>query len=115
MAEDKRQALGRRLRNGVGIFAAVLIVAFLIVHHIRSSHEQSLQDATDDADAQTAAVDVVRAKEAPATDVLSLPGETRAWYESTIYARVTGYAASWKVDIGDSVKKGEVLATIDTP
>jgi RND family efflux transporter MFP subunit len=46
---------------------------------------------------------------------LVLPGETAAWYESTIYARVNGYVAKWLVDIGDHVKKGQVLAVIETP
>ena len=46
---------------------------------------------------------------------LVLPGETRGWYSSTIYARVTGYVARWLVDIGDSVKKDQVMAIIDTP
>ena len=46
---------------------------------------------------------------------LVLPGQTAAWYETTIYARVNGYVAKWLVDIGDHVKKGQVLATIETP
>ena len=45
----------------------------------------------------------------------TLPGETAAWYTSTIYARVNGYVAHWFVDIGDHVKKGQVMALIDTP
>jgi RND family efflux transporter MFP subunit len=45
----------------------------------------------------------------------TLPGETAAWYTSTIYARVNGYVAQWSVDIGDHVKKGQVMALIDTP
>jgi RND family efflux transporter MFP subunit len=44
-----------------------------------------------------------------------LPGENAAWYESTIYARVSGYVSKWYVDIGDQVKAGQLLATIDTP
>ena len=47
--------------------------------------------------------------------VLGLPGETRGWYSSLIYARVNGYLAKWFVDIGDRVKKDQILATIDTP
>ena len=46
---------------------------------------------------------------------MTLPGETDAWYESTIYARVDGYVGAWNVDIGDHVKKGKVLAAIETP
>jgi RND family efflux transporter MFP subunit len=44
-----------------------------------------------------------------------LPGQTAAWFETTLYARVSGYVAKWMVDIGDHVKKGQVLATIETP
>ena len=37
-------------------------------------------------------------------------------YERTsIYARVPGYIEKWKVDIGDTVKKGDVLATLLAP
>jgi RND family efflux transporter MFP subunit len=46
---------------------------------------------------------------------LVLPGQTAAWYESPIYARVDGYVANWVADIGDHVRKGQVLATIETP
>ena len=35
--------------------------------------------------------------------------------ESPIYARSTGYVAHWYKDIGDTVKQGELLATIETP
>jgi RND family efflux transporter MFP subunit len=58
---------------------------------------------------------VVVARAANGTQSLALPGQTAAWYESTIYARVNGYVAKWVVDIGDHVKKGELLATIETP
>ncbi len=51
----------------------------------------------------------------PVGQDLVLPGETAAWYETTIYARVNGYVAKWMVDIGDHVKKGQVLAVIETP
>lgn len=106
---------GRRLSVGVAIFAVVLIVAFLIVHLLRSRQTQTLDADTAAAAGAAPAVDVVRVRTAPDTNLLTLPGETRGWYESTIYARVSGYAADWLVDIGDRVKKGQVLATIDTP
>jgi RND family efflux transporter MFP subunit len=60
-------------------------------------------------------VDIVLAKPVTVGQDLVLPGQTAAWYESTIYARVNGYVASWLVDIGDRVKKGQLLATIETP
>jgi len=60
-------------------------------------------------------VEVIKVELAPPTQVLTLPGETRGWYTSSIYARVSGYVAKWIVDIGDRVTKDQVLATIDTP
>jgi len=46
---------------------------------------------------------------------LALPGTVRALEETKIYARVTGYVRSWKVDLGDKVTAGQLLAEIDTP
>lgn len=61
------------------------------------------------------AVNVVRPVMAAGRSELELPGQTQAWYETTIFARVNGYLESWLVDIGDSVKKDQLLATIRTP
>lgn len=46
---------------------------------------------------------------------LVLPGNIEAWYEAPIYARVSGYLKQWYFDYGARVKKGQVLAVIDTP
>jgi RND family efflux transporter MFP subunit len=46
---------------------------------------------------------------------LDLPGRLQAYIQAPIYARVPGYLKSWKHDIGDKVKAGDVLAEIDTP
>ncbi len=46
---------------------------------------------------------------------LVLPGTVQAWYEAPIYARVNGYLGMWYFDYGAHVKKGDVLATIETP
>src|SRR5205807_622580 len=37
------------------------------------------------------------------------------FYEAPIYARTSGYLKNWYTDIGTAVKKGRVLAEIDTP
>jgi RND family efflux transporter MFP subunit len=46
---------------------------------------------------------------------LVLPGTVQAFVEAPIYARTNGYLKSWRTDIGTEVKKGELLAEIDTP
>ena len=44
-----------------------------------------------------------------------LPGSVQAFIEAPIYARTSGYLKSWYTDIGTPVKKGQLLAEIDTP
>jgi RND family efflux transporter MFP subunit len=44
-----------------------------------------------------------------------LPGNIAAWYEASIHSQVAGYVKSWSKDIGAKVKKGDVLAEVDTP
>jgi RND family efflux transporter MFP subunit len=51
----------------------------------------------------------------PAADTLVLPGSVQAYYEAPIYARTSGYLKVWHTDIGTAVKKGQLLAEIDTP
>ena len=47
--------------------------------------------------------------------VVELPGRLEAYYRAPIFARVSGYVASRKADIGTRVKTGDVLAEIDAP
>jgi len=106
---------GRRTKRGVGIGVIVLAVCFVIVTIARLVHSHSVARAGETAYSTPPPVDVVIARPATMGQDLVLPGETAAWYESTIYARVNGYVSQWLVDIGDHVKKGQVLAIIETP
>ena len=51
----------------------------------------------------------------PATVSVTLPGTTAAFAAANIYARATGYIAKRNVDIGDRVKKGDLLAELAVP
>jgi RND family efflux transporter MFP subunit len=106
---------GRRTKRGVLVAVLIIGVGFLLVSVVRYFHASSVARAGETAYSRPPPVDVVIARPATLGQDLVLPGETAAWYESTIYARVSGYVAQWQVDIGDRVKKGQVLATIDTP
>jgi RND family efflux transporter MFP subunit len=50
-----------------------------------------------------------------ADDTLILPAQLQAYVESPIYSRTNGYLLHWYKDIGSHVRKGELLADIDTP
>ncbi|HME38101.1 MAG TPA: efflux RND transporter periplasmic adaptor subunit [Steroidobacteraceae bacterium] len=106
---------GRRTKRGAIIAAAILLAGFFGVTVIRYFHAHGVAKAGETAYSRPPPVDVVIARPATLGQDLVLPGETAAWYETTIYARVNGYVAKWLVDIGDHVKKGQLLATIETP
>jgi RND family efflux transporter MFP subunit len=106
---------GRRTQLVAGAVSALLLLGFFAVYALKTGDAHRLAAATA-ADAATAPpVDVARVTPAAATSLLTLPGETAAWYGTTIYARVDGYVGKWLVDIGDHVVEGQVLATIETP
>jgi RND family efflux transporter MFP subunit len=105
----------RRLKVGVLIAAGLLMLGFFAVGTIRFFGERAVARAGETAYAAPPPVDVVVAQPVTVGQDLVLPGQTAAWYETTIYARVNGYVAQWVVDIGDHVEKGQVLATIETP
>jgi RND family efflux transporter MFP subunit len=60
-------------------------------------------------------VAVITPKAGPAMETLTLPGTVEAWYQTPIYARVSGYLKNWYFDYGAHVKKGNELAEIDAP
>src|SRR5262249_22569720 len=60
-------------------------------------------------------VAVVQPNAQPAQEELALPAQLQAYVESSIYSRTNGYLLHWYKDIGSRVKKGELLAEIDTP
>jgi len=105
----------RKIRRFARNVIIVLAAGFLVTHCVKSHHENKLEDDTKDSVSTPPLVKVITVSKAPAATHLTLPGATAAWYESTIYARVDGYVGEWKADIGDKVKKGQVLATIETP
>ena len=106
---------GRTIVVSVVIVVVLLLVGFAYAHHRRSTISEELAAKTEQDTQAEAPVDVVRVAYSPAGSAIDLPGEARAWYESTIYARVSGYIGKWYTDIGARVKKGDVLAEIQTP
>ncbi len=91
--------------------AAVVLAAWGIVSRLYA--RVLLERAA--ADAAIVTVATVHPSRGPGSDILVLPGTVQAFYEAPIYARTNGYLRAWYTDIGASVKKGQLLAEIDTP
>jgi multidrug efflux system membrane fusion protein len=97
----------------VGIVLLVLLVAGAITFLNRKSEADALVKETDAVAVPNVAV--VHPQSEPGNDELVLPGNLQAFTESPIFARTNGYLLRWYKDIGSQVKKGELLALIDTP
>jgi RND family efflux transporter MFP subunit len=108
----KRQPRKTARLLSVSAVALVIAVAVEGIWH-RQSQEKAVAAWTDAAAIPT--VDIVHpSKGAPEQHVV-LPGDIHAWYQAPIYARVNGYLKNWYFDFGAQVKKGDVLADIETP
>jgi RND family efflux transporter MFP subunit len=97
------------------IAAAALAAIFLVRDRQESQRKAALAERSRQLSEQIPSVNVVKAMAAPVSATLKLPGQCGAFYESTVFGRVNGYVHMWHFDIGDRVKEGDVLATIDTP
>jgi RND family efflux transporter MFP subunit len=114
-AREYPKSTGRWMMSIALMMGLALTAAFVEVSRIKAREAYTLDQDTKKSVAMLPLVDVATAKAGPAFSSLLLPGETAAWYRTTLYSRVNGYLADWKVDIGDHVKQGQILATIDTP
>src|SRR6516225_9603546 len=116
--ESGAEQRGRR-GSGLAILVlaagAALALGFFIYSGIRGRLEaaSTLQRMTEEA-AVSDVVVVYPKKDAPTEEVV-LPGGTQPYINSPIYARTNGYLVNWFFDIGARVKKGDLLAVIDTP
>jgi RND family efflux transporter MFP subunit len=98
----------------------VLIVALVVIAALLASGIWSRVKARTNLKAETAqvaltAVSVVSPKQTVPTQEIILPGNVQPFITSPIYARTNGYLRKWYVDIGAHVKKGQLLAVIETP
>jgi RND family efflux transporter MFP subunit len=110
----KRGSGGRIFRMAVVVVVA-LGLTFVFVKFQKTEANVALDTATREIAAEPPTVNVITVEPTQASPSMTLPGETAAWDETTIYSRVNGYVAKWLVDIGDHVTSAQLLATIDTP
>jgi RND family efflux transporter MFP subunit len=115
--QEKQRRQHEQIRKKGYVLAAVLALVFLIVAGtgiaMRLSERRALAKETEEIAIPSLAV--VHPKPEPPQSELVLPSTLQAYIESPIYARTTGYVGRWYKDIGARVKKGDLLADIETP
>jgi RND family efflux transporter MFP subunit len=94
---------------------AAIAVAALLVSGIWSRVKANTTLRAETAQAALPAVSVVSPKQTSPTDEIILPGNVQPFITSPIYSRTNGYLRKWYFDIGAHVKKGQLLALIETP
>jgi RND family efflux transporter MFP subunit len=94
---------------------AALVAAVVVVNGIweRNSSAARLKETTEAQAVPTVAL--VAPGTNTAKSYLDLPGRLEAYSRAPIYARVSGFLKTWYVDIGASVKAGQLLAEIEAP
>lgn len=106
--------VSRRGLRIAAVLAAIVIVGVVAVGLTkRASGDAQLRNWTDAQAVPTVAV--VTPGSADQAAKLDLPGRFEAYSRASLFARVSGYLKSWKVDIGSPVMAGELLAEIETP
>lgn len=94
---------------------AFVVVAGAFVSGIlpRVTARSTLRKETDQLAVPT--VNVIRPKQTAPSQEIVLPANVQPFINAPIYARTNGYLKRWYVDIGARVKKGQLLAEIETP
>lgn len=99
----------------IAAMVIVMIIALLVglIPRLKTKKEtDNLAEQHKDNKPEVEVIKVARAKDGGG---LVIPGTTTPLEEAAVYARANGYLKRRFVDIGDHVRKGQLLATIDAP
>jgi RND family efflux transporter MFP subunit len=125
--EERKQTVGQTLpsndagrkqhpfRRWLVLVIAVVVVAVLLVSGIVSRVRARTTLKAETAQVALTAVSVVSPKQTAPAEEIILPGNVQPFITSPVYSRTNGYLKKWYFDIGAHVKKGQLLAVIETP
>ncbi len=92
--------------------ATLVVAALTVILLARAWHGRAPQAA---APVQGPVVAVVRVDREDLSKEITIPAEFRPYTEVELHAKVSGYVKEMKVDIGDRVKAGQLLALLEVP
>ncbi len=110
---QQRQQMMRRARIVLVVVLLLLAVGAARTVISRVANARELQAGT--AERAKIFVRVAPVRSSAEGQTLALPGTLQGFVQSPISARSGGYLKRWTKDIGAEVKKGELLAELDTP
>lgn len=95
------------------LLALVVAGAFFYVSAQRAKAEGEVVKMTHEL--AVSPVQVVSASASKTTGEIVLPGNVTPYADTPIFARTDGYVKRWLVDLGATVKKGDLLAELEAP
>ena len=98
---------------GMAVVAAIVAGVVIFGISVRNRSDRALQKET--AVSAIPSVNVVYPTPSTLSSEIALPGNTQAFMDTPIYSRTNGYLKSWYFDIGAHVRKGQLMAQIETP
>ena len=99
----------------VGLGVLALLILFVIGYLPHRAHARAAAAAAKQREMDDPEVTVIEVKRTDTPGELTVPGTTAPLTEAYIYARANGYVRKRYVDIGDHVRKGQLLALLDAP
>ena len=93
------------------LFLVVFVIGFLPRHGRNKENKEKATEQRND----VPTVEAQKVQRSSSGAGLVVPGTTTPLTEAFVYARANGYLRKRYVDIGDHVRKGQVLALIDSP
>jgi RND family efflux transporter MFP subunit len=105
----------RRLILAALIVLGVLVIAFAAGYLPRRGKRAALSASSESAQRALPRVEVITPKIGASDRALELPGTVHPLQETVLFARASGYVRAWSADMGDKVKKDQILAEIETP
>lgn len=105
----------RPLYIGLIVFAVIFVLVLLVGGLPKLFRTREIDKKAKEEKNAKPVVEVARVGRAKEQAGLALPGTTIPLTEAFVYARANGYLKSLLVDIGDHVKKGQLLAVIEAP
>ncbi len=99
----------------IAIIAVLVVIAIVVAGVVPRAAREDRAEKRNGHARPFPQVGVIQPKRGSTAQEIILPGNIQAFIDAPIYARTNGYLKVWYFDIGAHVKKGQLLAEIETP
>jgi len=108
---------GSRRKSHGWLLAGIMLLVFggIVIYGLLARLGRAHAVSAETAQLAVPSVSIVSPRHTAPAEEIVLPGNVQPFISSPIYARTNGYVKTWYADIGAHVRKGQLLAVIETP